>query len=118
MKPKTQKILIIAAAVLAVAFILWLVFRKGTKKLIDKLGLSSDLKLLMEQKVAEVENYAASHPNGSNDWSKEGIEAKAAERGVSYTQMVLIEAAYALYFSDQAITYAQYTAIEQRIKSL
>ena len=56
MKPKTKKILIIAAAVLAVAFILWLVFRKGTKKLIDKLGLSSDLKLLMEQKVAEVEN--------------------------------------------------------------
>lgn len=117
MKPKTKRILIIAAIVLAVAFVLWMVFRKGTKKLIDQLGLSADLKLLMEQKVAEVEAYAASHPNGSNDWSKEGIKAKAAERGVSYTQMVLIEAAYSLY-DTQVITYSQYDEIEQRIKSL
>ena len=118
MKPKTKRSIIIAAAVLAVAFILWLVFRKsGAKSLIEKLDLSSDLKLLMEQKVAEVEAYAASHPNGSNDWSKEALKAKAAEKGVSYEKMVLIEAAYNLYTLG-TITWSKYSTIEDRIKSL
>lgn len=118
MKPKTKKILIIVAVVLAIAFILWMVFRKGTKKLIDKLGLSSELKLLMEQKVAQIEAYAASHPNGSNDWSKEGIEKEAAEKGFTYDQMVLVKAAYDLWKSDQAIDQATYLNIENRIRTL
>lgn len=118
MKPKTKKILIIAAAVLAVAFIAWLVFRKkGVKSLIDRLGLSSDLKSLMEAKVADVESYAASHPNGSNDWSKQGLEAKASEKGITYEQQVLIEAAYNLYTLN-ALSWSEYSTIEARIKSL
>lgn len=118
MKPKTKKILIIAAAVLAAAFILWLVFRKkGAKSLIDQLGLSSELKAQMEAKVSEVEAYAVANPTGEGGWTMASLSSKAAEKGVSYNQMVLIEAAYNL-FTLNVITWADYSSIENRIKSL
>jgi len=117
MKPKTKKI-IIAAAVLAVAFILWLVFRKkGAKSLIDRLGLTEELRNQMESKVAEVEAYANLHPTGTDGWSRESIQTKANDRGVSYEQMVLIEAAYSLYTLN-VVAWSEYSTIEERIKSL
>ena len=121
MKPKTKKIIIIAAVVLAVAVGLWLVFRKKTtrtlKSLVDQLFLSDSLKSQMEQKVAEVEAYAAANPTGEGGWTKESLLAKAAEKGVSYEQMVLIEAAYNLFTLD-VITWSEYSTIENRIKNL
>lgn len=118
MKPKTKKFIIIAAAVLAVAFVLWLVFRKrGVKSLIARLGLSTDLAAQMESKVAEVEAYAGLHPTGADGWSRESINAKAVSLGVTYEQMVLIEAAYNLYTLN-AMSWSEYSTIETRIKSL
>lgn len=118
MKPKTKKFIIIAAAVLAVAFILWLVFRKrDVKSLVSRLGLSADLAAQMEAKVAEVEGYAGLHPTGSDGWSRESITAKAASLGVAYDQMVLIEAAYNL-FTLSVLSWSEYSTIEARIKSL
>ncbi len=118
MKPKTKKIIIIAVVLLAAAFVLWLLFRKkSTKSLLEKLGLSDDLRAKMESKAAEIEAYAAATPTGEAGWSRESIQAKATSKGVTYSQMVLIEAAYAL-FSTGEITWSEYSAIENRIKTL
>lgn len=120
MKPKTKKAIIIAVIVMTVAFVLWLIFRKTTatvKSLINQLGLDASLKSQIETRAAAVVAYANANPTGSDGWSKESIQKKADEKGVTYEQMVLIEAAYNLY-SLNVLAWSEYSTIESRIKNL
>lgn len=90
MKPKTKKIIIIAVAVIAVAFIVWVLFfrKAGWEKVIDGLDLSeADKKTLRTQVKAIVSDSA---------FNKAYYEAAAARNNITYDQYLVIEAAYYL----------------------
>lgn len=90
MTPKTKKIVIIAAVALAVAVAVWLIFlrKKGWEKEIDKLGLSTDQKKQLKQKVKAM----LADPLYNAEAEKQQAEAF----GVTYDQWVVLEAAQAL----------------------
>ena len=87
MKPKTKKILIIAAALAIVAVIAWLLFfrKKGWEKVIDDLDISNaDKKKLKTQVEAIVSD---------SEFDKEYYAAAAARSQLSYDQYLVLEAA-------------------------
>lgn len=99
MKPKTKKILIIAAAVAIAALFLWLVFRKKSAEYyIDHLDTTAENKQLIKSYLA---NAAAT----------QDINANAAANGLNYNQALALSAAYYLVGSaiDEA-TWAQWVA--------
>lgn len=112
MKPKTKKTIIIVAAVLAVAIIVYFAFiRKTAASIIDKLGLTAEQAAAMKGKVAEIEANAA----GLSGWTKAEIKRKAAEQGYTYNQWLVVEAAYALYYNTD---WTLYNSIAQMAKTL
>lgn len=103
MKPKTKKILIIAVAVAIVAVIAWLVFRKrngNTATIISKLNADQSLKDKLTAMVSFINT-------GWSEDAKKQIAQKAAASNRSLAQQTVIEAAYALFDSQQidATTY-------------
>ena len=110
MKPRTKKILIIAAAVALVAVILWLVLRKrdsSASGIISKLNADQSLKDSLSAMVSYI--------NSSwSDAAKQQIADKAAATGRTLAQQTVIEAAYALYDSGQ-IDAATYQALFSQI---
>lgn len=114
MKPKTKKTLIIVLAIAAVAAIVWLAFfRKGksASSIVDKLAVDDGVKSALKAKVAEIEANAS----GLSGWTRESIESKAAQNGYTYNQWLVVEAAYALYYSSN---WALYDQIGTMLKTL
>lgn len=108
MKPKTKKILIVVAAIVAVAIIVWLVSRKNSKNstaaIINRLDADDSTKSMIKSRLAYIETYAAT-ADATSAWSREQFQKKAKERGVTYEQELVIEAIYSLVDSgsiDQA----------------
>lgn len=99
MKPKTKKILIIVAAIVAVAVIVWLVARKNVKtttaSIINRLNADDEIKSMIKARLAYIENYAAT-ADASAAWSRENLQLKAQERGITYEQELVVEAIYSL----------------------
>lgn len=115
MKPNTKKAIIIIAAVAVVAAIVYFAFfRKAGSKassIVDLLPITDEQKAAMKSKVAEI---VANNANWSG-WSKAEIERKAAENGYTYDQWLVVEAAYALYYTSN---WSLYETIAKAAKSL
>lgn len=115
MKPKTKKTLIIVAAIVVVAAIVYFAFfRKSISKalsIVDLLPITDEQKAAMKKKVAEI---VANNANWSG-WSRSEIERKAKEKGYTYDQWIVVEAAYALYYESD---WALYDRIGLAAKSL
>lgn len=113
MKPKTKKTLIIVAAVAIVAIILFFVIRsrKSATSLVDKLAITDEQKTALKAKIAEIEANASGNPS----WTKEGLQASASRNGYSYAQWLVIEAAYALYYTSD---WSLFDRIGQSVKTL
>ncbi len=105
MKPKTKKILIIAVALAIVAVIAWLVFRKRSNSatIISKLNADQSLKDKLTAMVSFINT-------GWSEDAKKQIAQKAAASNRSLAQQTVIEAAYAL-FDSQQIDATAYQAI-------
>ena len=106
MKPKTKKTLIIVAAVLIVAVILYFAFRKNknsTGSIISGLSTDQGTKALLASMVSYI--------NSSwDDEHKAMIEQNAQAKGRTLAQQTVAEAAYALWDSGQ-IDAATYSSI-------
>lgn len=113
MKPKTKKIIIWTLAIAAIAVIAWLVFfrKKPATSLIDKLSITAEQKAALKAKVAEIEANA----QGIEGWTKAAMEKKAAENGYTYAQWLVVEAAYALYYTSD---WTLYESIGLSVKNL
>lgn len=98
MKPKTKKTMIWAAAIVAIGVIAWLLFfrKKRTTAIIDRLDIDDFQKAALKAKVAEIEANEANNAG----WTRASIEAKAAENGYTSEQWLVVEAAYALYYTS------------------
>lgn len=86
MKPKTKKILIITAAVVVIAAILWFAMR-GSKKtavgIINRLNASASIKKAIKSHLAQAQ-------------AEQDINANAANAGMTYEQALALTAAYYL----------------------
>ena len=103
MKPKTKKIIIIAAAVIAVVAIAYFAFFRKAKtatQIINSLNIDATTKQALLDRLAYIEST----------WDKTAIETNAVKKGRSYQQQLVAEAAYSLY-STNTLTYDQMTAI-------
>lgn len=99
MKPKTKKTIIWMIAIIIIAAIVWLVFRKKSAEYyIDHLDTTAENKQLIKSYLA---NAAAT----------QDINANAAANGLNYNQALALSAAYYLVGSaiDEA-TWAQWVA--------
>ena len=108
MKPKTKKIIIIAAAVLAVAVILCLVFRgskKTAKGMINRLNVSSDIK---KEIISHIEDAKLT----------QDIEANAKANDCTYEQALALSAAYYLVDSYPGVTDATWQQWKSEILSM
>lgn len=99
MKPKTKKIMIIAAVVAVVALVLWLVFRKKSAEYyIDHLDTTAENKKLIKGFLADAA-------------ATQDINANAAANGLNYNQALALTAAYYLVGNTiDATTWAQWVA--------
>lgn len=89
MKPKTKKTLIIAAAIVAIVAVVWLVFcKQGWKREISKLNLNSEDKKRLTQAVKHVLLDPA--------YTKQQYEATASAFGITYNQWIVVLAAQEL----------------------
>lgn len=97
--------MIIVAAVLAVALIVWLVFfrKESASSIIGKLPIAPDQKAALKDKVAEIEANA----QGNEGWTRAAMKTKAADNGYTYNQWLVVEAAYALYYTADWTLYEQ-----------
>lgn len=86
MKPKTKKTLIIVAAVLVIAAIIYFTLRgskKTAKGMINRLNVSSDIKKTILSHLEQAK-------------TEQDINANAAANGCSYEQALALSAAYYL----------------------
>lgn len=113
MKPKTKKIIIIVAAVAIVAAIAYFVFRrkKSASNIVAGLAITDDQKTALLAKVAEIEANTSNNPS----WTQDALKNKASEKGYTYAQWVVVEAAYALYYTSN---WSLYNTIVQSVKTL
>ena len=113
MKPKTKKTLIIMLAIAAVATIVYFAFfrKKGASSLVDKLAITDDQKAALKAKIAEIE----ANTGNVSGWTKAEIERKAAEQGYTYQQYLVVEAAYALWYTSD---WALFERVGLSVKSL
>ncbi len=113
MKPKTKKTFIIVLAIAVVAAIIYFAFfrKKSSASIIDKLDITADQKAALKAKVAEIEVNAANNEG----WTRASIENKAAQNGYTYAQWLVVEAAYALYYSTD---WTLYDFIGHSVKTL
>lgn len=98
MKPKSKKTIIIVLAVAVIATIVYFAFfrKKGASSIVDKLAITDDQKALLKAKIAEIEANAGN----VSGWTKAEIARKAAEQGYTYQQYLVVEAAYALWYTS------------------
>ena len=110
MKPKTKKILIIAAAVVAIAVIVWLMTRsrnKSTSAIISRLNVDSGVKGMLTSMVDYINtSWDEAH--------RQRIVDTASAKGITVAQQTVVEAAYALLDSNK-IDQATYSSIIAQI---
>ena len=113
MKPKTKKSLIVMAAIAVIAAVIYFVARKrqSPTSIIDKLAVTDAQKAALKAKVAEIEANAA----GISTWTKDALQERAAANGYTYNQWVVVEAAYALYYTSD---WSLFDRIGQSVKTL
>lgn len=107
MKAKTKKILIIAAAVLAVAVILWLVLRgsKNTAEgIINRLDASRDIKKAIKGYLAQAA-------------SEQDVNDNAAANGINYEQALVLTAAYYLV-TDGTVSDTMWQQWKAQVKAM
>lgn len=94
MKPATKKTIIIIAAVLIVALIVWLVFfrKKGWEKEIDNLDIADSYKEQLRKGVKQI----LADPL----CNKKDLEASAASFGITYDQWLVLLAAQELGWTN------------------
>ena len=113
MTQKTKKTLIIVAAVVVVAVIVYFVFfrKKSSTSIIDKLNITADQKAALKAKVAEIQ----ANTQGIDGWTEASMKKKAAANGYTYDQWLVVEAAYALYYTSN---WSLYETIGLSVKNL
>ena len=107
MKPSTKKTLIIVAALLAVAAIIYYTMRgskKTAKEMINRLSTTSDIKKAI---IANLEKAKA----------EQDINANAAANGCNYEQALALSAAYYLV-DDGTVTDATWQQWKAEILSM
>lgn len=115
MKPNTKKTIIIIVAIAIIAAIVYFVVRNRNGKkalsLVDMLSITSEQKAAMKAKVNEI----LANANDWSGWSRSEIERKAKEKGYTYAQWLVVEAAYALYYESN---WTLFNTIGTEVKNL
>ncbi|MBQ6729922.1 MAG: hypothetical protein IJQ83_07315 [Bacteroidales bacterium] len=95
MKPKTKKTLIIMAAVLAIAVIVWLLFfrKKEWERILDRLTIDENIKAEIRAEARRIDQNPA---------LRQAVAAEAAEVYETYDRWLIMTAAMNLRYPVQS----------------
>lgn len=85
------------------------------ESIIDSLSLSGELNKKCKDMAKHITKCLN---NGTNGWSRSGVEKKAKDRGVTYAQQVVIESIWQMYATSKVLSSDQRDVYIDEVETL